>query len=525
MLTLALVLLSAPISLAHAAGAGAQVRLRAVVDPIRPAVMHVAASAPRDARRAVFSVDGVLRRVDRAPAWSFGRVLAGSLPAGTHGLGLAVNLRNGAVRHLRRTVRTVSVGTERHFTWDLRNPAGHPPRSSPAAPLGTTMIGPLPVPAVGQSVSGPMVGPLPAPPLPDPEAGSAGEPVPTNEPEPSPASPELGPEAAAPPAPEIQPETPPPPEPQPVPEPQPQPESQPEPQPEPQPSPELETPPELEPPPIPELEPAEPVPAPDPEPEAEPEAEQPMEGPLPEPEQGAPGGEPEPEAETSSPFPPQLPPAHLDAGFENGLHEWNTAGVGDVVPTIVSDLVRSGTQSARVVLEGQQERSELILGGPNIGHLVRFYQGNDFFYGFSFLVLSMTYGRPGAHNLIFQFKSSNEGSPRFGLQLWDYKGHRGLWTHGEAMGGDRFLAPIETGRWYDVAIHFEVSSHDTGFYRVHVNGTLVDAANQVSILREEADFGYIKNGLYRNPETIPGPSEIRLDSAVLGTSLEEVMAR
>jgi hypothetical protein len=248
-----------------------------------------------------------------------------------------------------------------------------------------------------------------------------------------------------------------------------------------------------------------------------------MEGPFPAPDPSGP--ESGPEAEASSPFPPPLPPTHLDAGFENGLHEWNTAGVGDVVPTIVSDQVRSGTHSARVVLEGQQERSELILGGPNFGHMVRFHEGNDRFYGFSFLVLSMTYGKPGAHNLIFQFKSNNEGSPRFGLQLWDYRGHRGLWTHGEAMGGDRFLVPIEAGRWYDVAMHFEVSSRNTGFYRVHVNGTLVDAANEVSLLREEAAFGYIKNGIYRNPETIPGTSEIRLDSAILGTSLEEVMVR
>jgi hypothetical protein len=37
-----------------------------------------------------------------------------------------------------------------------------------------------------------------------------------------------------------------------------------------------------------------------------------------------------------------------------------------------------------------------------------------------------------------------------------------------------------------------------------------------------APHAYIKNGLYRNGGTIPGTSEVRLDAARPGTSLDSV---
>ena len=53
----------------------------------------------------------------------------------------------------------------------------------------------------------------------------------------------------------------------------------------------------------------------------------------------------------------------LEAGFENGLEGWNTAGVGEVVPTVVSSPVQTGAHSGRFALTGSENRSELIFGG------------------------------------------------------------------------------------------------------------------------------------------------------------------
>jgi hypothetical protein len=221
----------------------------------------------------------------------------------------------------------------------------------------------------------------------------------------------------------------------------------------------------------------------------------------------------------------------LNAGFENGLDNWNIAGVGDVVPSVESANARSGSRAAEVVLTGSQERSELILGGngdDSTDGTVEFREGVSRWYAFSFYIESMVYGGPGAHNLIMQFKSDGEGSPNFGLQLWDYEGDdgesggKGLWSHGDAMDGDRFLAPVAERQWHDVVIHFKASSRGAGFYEVFLNGRSVDSGDNVSMIVPGRDFAYIKNGLYRNGDTAPGTSEIRLDSARLGARVDSM---
>ena len=221
------------------------------------------------------------------------------------------------------------------------------------------------------------------------------------------------------------------------------------------------------------------------------------------------------------------------ADFEDGLSGWNTAGVGDVIPKVTTDIVREGEKASAVKLTGEQDRSELILGGNGTGSTsgtVRFDEGDEYFYGFSFYIETMVYGGPGAHNLIMQFKSADSGSPNFGLQLWDYVGDdgeyknnpKGLWSHGPAMGGDRFLAPVPEQVWHDVVIHFKASSVGAGFYEVYLDGALIDSRNGVSMIVPGAPYAYIKDGLYRNGEEIPGISEIRLDAAKLGDTMESV---
>lgn len=222
----------------------------------------------------------------------------------------------------------------------------------------------------------------------------------------------------------------------------------------------------------------------------------------------------------------------VEANFEEGLDGWNTAGVGEVVPRVVTDIVYEGDKSSAIRLTGEQDRSELILGGSGSGsatETIRFYEGDEYYYSFSFYIQSMVYGEPGAHNLIMQFKSDGTGGPNLGLQLWDYAGDdghsggRGLWSHGAAMGGDRFLAPVPEQTWHTAIIHFKASSVGAGFYEVFLNGQPIDARNGVSTIIPGHSYAYIKDGLYRNGEELLGTSEIRLDSARLGETLESVL--
>ena len=88
--------------------------------------------------------------------------------------------------------------------------------------------------------------------------------------------------------------------------------------------------------------------------------------------------------------------------------------------------------------------------------------------------------------------------------------------------GNRFLAPAPEQQWNEIAIHFRASSTGTGFYEVFLNGKLIDSRNNVSMIVPGRGYGYIKNGIYRNGEQIPGTSELLLDSAKLGTSQASV---
>jgi Polysaccharide lyase len=272
-----------------------------------------------------------------------------------------------------------------------------------------------------------------------------------------------------------------------------------------------------------------PVPKPNPSPDPEPSPEPPP--PAPEPPPPAPAPPPPAPEPPPPPSPEPPPPPLLAANFENGLSGWNTAGVGEALPRVTTDIVREGDKSSAIRLTGEQDRSELILGGNGGGSTagtIQFHEGDEYWYGFSFYIQSMVYGEPGAHNLIMQFKSADSGSPNFGLQLWDYAGDggqgggRGLWSHGKAMGGDRFLAPVPEQTWHDVVIHFKASSVGAGFYEVYLDSVQIDSRNGVSMIVPGAPYAYIKDGLYRNGEEIPGTSEIRLDAAKLGDTRESV---
>lgn len=77
--------------------------------------------------------------------------------------------------------------------------------------------------------------------------------------------------------------------------------------------------------------------------------------------------DPDPSDPSDPSDPPRPDGLVWENGFENGLSGWNTAGVGDVDPSTSTDIVHSGQRSGRVVLNGSQDRSELIMGGRGDG--------------------------------------------------------------------------------------------------------------------------------------------------------------
>jgi hypothetical protein len=219
-----------------------------------------------------------------------------------------------------------------------------------------------------------------------------------------------------------------------------------------------------------------------------------------------------------------------EGGFEEGtLKGWNYSGPKEpqenIAPTVTTADARAGTHSADFKLTEGQERSELTFGGNGTASsegAFNFFEGDDRYYAFSFKILSMVYGKPGGHNLFMQFKSEGEGSPNFGLQLWNSGGNKGLYTGGPAQGGEHFLTTVSENQWHDVVIHFVASAKGTGSYELYLDGTKIDSATNVSMIVTGKSHAFIKNGLYRNPKTVTGTSEILIDNAKLGKTLASV---
>jgi hypothetical protein len=134
----------------------------------------------------------------------------------------------------------------------------------------------------------------------------------------------------------------------------------------------------------------------------------------------------------------------------------------------------------------------------------------------------MDYGFPGAHNLIMQFKGEGDGSPEVGLSLWDTDGQKGFYSAGDAMDHERFLAPAPERQWHDVAMRIRASDDGSGFYRVFLDGQLVDARSHVSTIPPGRRSAYIKLGLYRNARELQGNSSILIDSVALGQTRQSV---
>src|SRR5262249_34557218 len=126
-------------------------------------------------------------------------------------------------------------------------------------------------------------------------------------------------------------------------------------------------------------------------------------------------------------------------------------------------------------------------------------------------------------NLILRFTGTGD-APTFGLQLWDDgAGQRGLWASGDAMGGERFLAPVEDGDWHQLVLAFHASSADDGFYLLLLDGEPIDARAPVSLIESGSDGMLIEAGLFRDGEPVADPAEVAFGPILLGDSLESVL--
>jgi len=101
---------------------------------------------------------------------------------------------------------------------------------------------------------------------------------------------------------------------------------------------------------------------------------------------------------------------------------------------------------------------------------------------FPFVIEPTSFGAPGEDDSIVRFADPAGEEPTFALQLWDDgAGQRGLWSSGDAMGGERFLAPLSEGE-HELSVEFVASSEEDGLYRVALDGQTVDWRAWVSLL-------------------------------------------
>lgn len=206
-----------------------------------------------------------------------------------------------------------------------------------------------------------------------------------------------------------------------------------------------------------------------------------------------------------------------------------SAGPGGLSPRTAMAGGRDVTDYSVVRLDGDESQAELALGEGEAGGF-QVHEGGEYALSFSFYIETMAYGAPGAPNLIMALQSDAAAVPAFGLQLLEQPTasgaageERGLWSSGEAMGGDRFLSPVEERAWHDVVVRFRASSRGDGFYEVLLDGRTVDARSGVDLISPGSNSAQIELGLFRDGELVQGTSELRLGGVGLGDSLESVL--
>jgi hypothetical protein len=188
----------------------------------------------------------------------------------------------------------------------------------------------------------------------------------------------------------------------------------------------------------------------------------------------------------------------------------------------------AATSPAPVVTEGHSPGPIGAGTGPlegSPGSAIEVHQGDGRALSFSFYVQPTAYRPPGEENLILQFKGEAGAPPSFGLQLWDDGSgtQRGLWASGDAVGGERFLAPVAEGVWHEAALCFEASSEGDGFYLLLLDGQPIDARAWVSLIASDSDSAQVEVGLFREGEPVVDASDVFFGPATFGETLESVI--
>jgi hypothetical protein len=152
------------------------------------------------------------------------------------------------------------------------------------------------------------------------------------------------------------------------------------------------------------------------------------------------------------------------------------------------------------------------------------HEDDEYAFAFSFYVQPTAYRAPGEENLILRFDGEPAEPPSFGLQLWDDGSgtQRGLWSSGEAMGGERFLAPLAEGTWHRAVVYFQASSDDDGLYLLLLDGEPIDARAWIGLL-PQSGIAQLEVGLFREGERVVGSPGVLFGPAELGASLESVL--
>jgi hypothetical protein len=156
---------------------------------------------------------------------------------------------------------------------------------------------------------------------------------------------------------------------------------------------------------------------------------------------------------------------------------------------------------------------------------VQIQEGDEYAYSFSFYIEPAVYRSPGEDNLIVQFLDEASESHSFGLQLWDdgSGAQRGLWASGDAMGEERFLAPVAERAWHQVVVYFEASSEGDGLYLLLLDGEPIDARGWVSLIEPGSSEALLDAGLFRDGEEVIGDTDIFFGPAKLSETLEPVI--
>ncbi|HEX6687678.1 MAG TPA: hypothetical protein VF085_03310 [Solirubrobacterales bacterium] len=162
--------------------------------------------------------------------------------------------------------------------------------------------------------------------------------------------------------------------------------------------------------------------------------------------------------------------------------------------------------------------------GAAIAEGVEIQPGQEYAFSFSFYIQPAVYRPQGEENLILRLGGEAGESPSFGLQLWDDgSGSRGLWAGGDAMGGERFLAPVAEGVWHEALLCFKASNEDGGFYLLLLDGWPIDARPWVGPIDSGSRPTRLTAGLFRAGKRVSGSPGILFGPAELSETMESVI--